>query len=157
MRPGKAGRVEALACDGCGGIWLDQALGSRFSQAVEEKVNLEVGESARILGEAVAARAKFGGVDTAPDRLPCVVCGQPLRRVHVERARFDLDICDAHGIFFDRGELQYVAYLVGAQAPAQVSSRMDRAVSKGLKGQGDGGAAGVVALGILGIIFDILT
>ena len=157
MRPGKAGRVEALACDGCGGIWLDQALGSRFSQAVEEKVTLDVSKSARILGEAVAARAKFGSVDTAPDRLPCVVCAQPLRRVHVERAHFDLDICDAHGIFFDRGELQYITYLVGTKAPSQMSSRMDRAVAKGLKGHGDGSTAGAVALGVLGIIFDLLT
>jgi Zn-finger nucleic acid-binding protein len=153
LRKGAAGRVEALACDSCGGVWLDHALALQFNQALTDKCQVDVGESARIVGELVARKAKVPGFPTSPDGLPCVVCRQPLRREHIERAGFDLDICDAHGTFFDRGELQTIAHLVGAKPPAPLP---EHSVSGSLKGGGDS-AAGAVALGVLGVILEIIT
>ncbi len=153
LRKGAAGRVEALACNGCGGVWLDHGLAMQFNKALADKCQLELSESARIVGEIVARKAQVQGVDTSPDGLPCVVCQQPLRREHIERAGFDLDICDAHGTFFDRGELQTIAHLVGAKAPETLP---DGHVSGRIKGGVDDSTAGAVALGVLGVILEII-
>jgi Zn-finger nucleic acid-binding protein len=124
----------------------------QFSQALADKGRLDVSESARIIGEATARLAPRGYVDTSPDGLPCVVCGNPMRREHLERAGFDLDICDDHGMWFDRGELPAVAHLCGARAPTTNPEELNYA--EGLSSESNSVGAGAIVLGIIAAILD---
>lgn len=155
LHQGAAGPVSGRACRLCGGVWIERDISDRFAKALAERGTLEVSESARIMGESTSARAKRKKIDTAPDGLPCVVCSAAMRREHLEKAGFDLDLCEGHGTWFDRGELATVAHLLGAKAPSALD---DEGGGKGGSlGKSDGSTGAAVALGVLGIIFDIIS
>lgn len=96
---GKTSAVVMYGCGGCGGLWLD----NQGSQRIVEVVDDEVAE--------LASRAEDNAtcpVDTAAAGLLCPQCDGVMRRVRMSKAKLDLDICDQHGTWFDRGELQRV-------------------------------------------------
>ncbi|MBI5535917.1 MAG: zf-TFIIB domain-containing protein [Deltaproteobacteria bacterium] len=148
---GRTSNVVMNGCGACGGLWLDND-GSRL---VVAKVDNDVAE--------LASRAEANAtneVDTVAGGLPCPVCQAVLKRVHVSKADLDLDICGAHGTWFDRGELQKVMNACGAQGLPKLPAWAPMAVAvpdgKGgyvaeanawRSGSGMDGAAAAIAVG----------
>lgn len=99
-------RFRARTCDGCGGVWVDG------NQAFQVANIVEVAQSAGELAEDAGSRAPFGG-SIGTGNIRCPGCAALMTRVHFPRADVVLDSCGGHGTWFDRGELQKVARLVG--------------------------------------------
>jgi Zn-finger nucleic acid-binding protein len=130
--------VHGVALDGCGtcgGIWLD----NDGTRAVMQRADPE------LLG--MAERAEKHAKAT-PDRgpaVPCPQCAQPMKRIAVSGTTLMLDICVAHGTWFDAHELQVFsrAYTLPAAGtfwrtdPAQADGAretLDEAVQQTLLG-----------------------
>lgn len=132
-------------------------MAQHFQKAVANKGEVDFSESARILAETSDMRAKKT-VSTKKKDLPCPKCYQPMKREWIARAHFEIDICDAHGVFFDRGELAQVAFLVGAKAPAPLENPEQKQALKAVFKDGEipsNGAA--AAFAVIGFIFEMLS
>jgi Zn-finger nucleic acid-binding protein len=97
--PLSVAEVAAHGCRTCGGAWLDRDANLAVVHSPDDAaVNAFRSHSAK-------ARRP---VDQAPDGLSCPVCNGTLRRHRIEGAWLDVDICDAHGTWYDRGEIERV-------------------------------------------------
>jgi Zn-finger nucleic acid-binding protein len=89
------------ACKACGGLWLATAIVDRLRAAHDHALE-------------EALRRPFGVVITVgptPNRhagIGCPECAAPLRRVDVPNTIHSIDVCDAHGTWFDARELPIV-------------------------------------------------
>jgi Zn-finger nucleic acid-binding protein len=94
------GAVRVFACKGCGGVFADRDVLARFAH----------GETAQLRALAdQATRAPPPWPRILPENIECPRCMAPMRRVHVATARCWIDVCGAHGAWFDRWEVQIVA------------------------------------------------
>ena len=102
----------AAVCGACGGIWLDNA-SSR--SVVTTFLEPEIKQTARNADEAMSQKRPAppaGGYRTPAPRSPgeskprvCPQCGGALAQSHFADANIMLDVCGAHGTWFDAGEL----------------------------------------------------
>ena len=90
-------RVTAARCETCGGIWLDATAHRRIR-----------GASDALSGAATVDTTPAPPVATAP-AVACPVCRAWMRRERIADAGVDIDICDAHGAWFDANELRAIA------------------------------------------------
>lgn len=86
-------------CPSCGGVWLNPDCAKRFSSALPH--------------DALALASKYAKnaaseVDTAPS-VQCPVCKWTMKRTHIAAAQLEVDGCNAHGVWYDRNELQSIA------------------------------------------------
>ncbi|AUX38901.1 uncharacterized protein SOCE26_002820 [Sorangium cellulosum] len=105
LHVGQAGGMTLHGCGRCGGIWLGLACAQRLADALPKEASV------------LAARASSRAVVDA-DVNPiahCPVCTRPMQRTHAAAARLDLDMCGAHGTWYDRHELERVAGAIAAQ------------------------------------------
>lgn len=118
---GKSTRGDLFGCGVCGGVWLDNDAAS----ALAKNADPELVE----LAQRASEHAKVTP-ETAPAGLACPVCRQPLARVPA--AVVEVDICEAHGTWFDSGELQRVASvfrkILAERARDQFEARMNNMV-----------------------------
>lgn len=84
------------ACKGCGGVWLDSATIERLKSARDE----ELEAAARRTG----VRLLTGAMPDQQMSIACPVCRKSLRRVAIGGTSRSVDVCDAHGTWFDRAE-----------------------------------------------------
>lgn len=87
-------------CHACGGMWLDNSASQQVVTALPD--------NAHALAAQVSAAAA-SGVDTDGQNLSCPECDATLTRTRVKNAWLDVDICQRHGTWFDRGEIIRVA------------------------------------------------
>jgi Zn-finger nucleic acid-binding protein len=85
------------ACGGCGGVWLDNNVSVAITQHADAML-LSLVE--RVSSQA----APFAPLVVRP---ACPICAAALERFRI--AEVDVDICRAHGTWFDREELHAVA------------------------------------------------
>ena len=162
-------RPALLGCARCGGVWADVAT----STDIVEKLDAELAKLADVAAELAAKRVgeplpEKGRVRCCPD------CGTSLDRVH--QASTNLDVCTAHGTWFDRGELSRVIKILEHERklkdPKWRASNEYRVVSGNTSlntGGGDGGgrameiageaaagAAGEFAVGFVFIVLESL-
>jgi len=90
-------RGVALGCARCGGVWLDNVASQTITRALDS--------TARAMADAYSAaaavpfpRAATGG--------PCPTCRAALVEVRVTAGGIHVDVCAAHGTWFERHELQ---------------------------------------------------
>jgi Zn-finger nucleic acid-binding protein len=96
-----AGVITLHGCGGCGGLWLDKASTSQ----VVARINPQV----VCLAQSASKSAQYKvNLDLS---VRCPECGKPLRRVPGGDPSLLIDICDEHGTWFDRDELQQVGAL----------------------------------------------
>jgi len=97
----RLGRTTARECAQCGGLWLDPESLQALANAREESAGVV---------SALAARMPLNAV--APDvvrYIPCPRCDKLMNRSNFARSSgVILDVCKAHGVWLDRGELQRV-------------------------------------------------
>ena len=113
----------AAVCGGCGGMWLDNASSrSILTNFLEASVKeMARGADAMVAQKAQAQAQAQGQAEAAPYRAPaspptgevmprtCAQCGGALAQSFFEPARIMLDVCGAHGTWFDAGELWAMA------------------------------------------------
>lgn len=122
-------------CGTCGGVWLDSAASQRLTQALCDHTIA--------LADQLAHAAPGAG---HPAGAVCPVCQAQLAVTRVSRAQVEVDVCAAHGAWFDRNELQVVARAFA----------VDRAYSggggaaAGVGGVALAGAAGIATVGAVG-------
>ena len=101
------------ACLACGGVWLDAKTANDVKSAF--------GEWAVKVADHAASAAQITP-DTHSDRaLACPSCHAQMRKARVPGAGFEIDLCDRHGTFYDRGEL--AAALKAVQASKKPSAK----------------------------------
>lgn len=100
---GRIGALTAHVCPRCVGVWLTTDMTWKVADGLDETTLTELREGAE------RARA---AVDETPDELPCPCCDKAMRRQRLARAALDVDVCDAHGTWYDRGEIERIAAIV---------------------------------------------
>jgi Zn-finger nucleic acid-binding protein len=100
------GGTRLSECRRCGGLWADQ---SAFDQ-----IRVEEERQSAVLGMATAA--PLAGAPTATETvryLPCPCCGKLMNRVNFARCSgVVIDVCKAHGTWFDRDELRRIVEFI---------------------------------------------
>ena len=94
-------RPALLGCGRCGGVWADV----QTSKDIVEKLDAELAKLADIAADLAAKRVGAPLPEQGHVRC-CPECGTSLDRVH--KASTNLDVCNVHGTWFDRGELSRV-------------------------------------------------
>lgn len=137
----------ALGCGLCGGIWLDNASAQRVMARYD-------GAVAELASRATASATKRPDV-RAP--VNCAECGASMQRKRV--GDVEIDLCLAHGTWFDAGELGRV---IDPLRPVQMvpatfeeDSAPNFASSSSSTDWGD--VAGTVAVGAFEILAAVLT
>lgn len=159
--PTASGQLQG--CLACGGIFVDRAMRARAVASLDRSV-VEASNLA-------AAHARW-----SPDlasRIACPLCRAPMQVSRIGAGDFDLDVCDAHGAWFDRDELRrflealaaqrggQVAAAAEAVAPASKKPKKQRSAPKKKDSDPppsskDGIGAGEVALGAVALLFELL-
>ena len=135
-----AGAASLLACEACGGAWLNHAVAgvvlAHGAGAVAGQLSDEL------------ARAACLTANTGPAGLPCPACGAPLDRRTSQGVV--VDTCVLHGTWFDRDELaQTVAAYRAAAALGDAAAAT---------GAGSDAAAGLAAAdGTADVLADVAT
>jgi Zn-finger nucleic acid-binding protein len=105
-------RAGTFGCATCGGIWAD----NDTSQLVAAVMDPELVDLADRAATFVARNS--GGPLPHDKPRSCPECGGALVRVNT--ASTNLDVCTAHGTWFDRGELQRVSRKLDADRDRQI-------------------------------------
>jgi Zn-finger nucleic acid-binding protein len=93
------GATRVFACRACGGVFADRETLARFAGGKTVELHALADEATR-----APPRPR-----TLPVDLECPRCMIPMRKVSVPAARCWIDVCPAHGAWFDRWEVQIVA------------------------------------------------
>jgi Zn-finger nucleic acid-binding protein/ribosomal protein L40E len=95
----RVGDLDAQACLACGGLWLDRAVFEALGKSRERQ--------GAVLG-ALPAPAAPPVIALEPVVYrPCPSCSQRMNRVnYAKRSGVVLDVCKAHGLWFDQDELR---------------------------------------------------
>ncbi|MEZ4223279.1 MAG: zf-TFIIB domain-containing protein [Polyangiaceae bacterium] len=104
MFVGETPMGSVRGCGRCGGIWLGTTASQRLTQTLCDRT--------LFLAESVARSAQ--PVHTQGP-IACPVCAQPLQQTFLSNARVELDVCQSHGTWFDRNELESVARAFAAE------------------------------------------
>jgi Zn-finger nucleic acid-binding protein len=146
-----AGAASLLACEACGGAWLNHAVAGVVLAHGAGNVAGQLSDE--------LARAACLTADTGPAGLPCPACGAPLDRHTIQGVV--VDTCVLHGTWFDRDEL---AQTVAAYRTAAALG--DPAAAAGAGSLAAAGLAvadvatdaigDVAAESVAGAIFDVL-
>jgi len=103
----KVGELDVQECGACGGLWLDRAVFEQLGTSRERQ--------GAVLGALPApATPQAVKLEQVLYR-PCPACRQRMNRVnYARRSGVVLDVCKAHGIWFDPDELRRVlAFVAG--------------------------------------------
>jgi len=124
---GQASGVTLHGCGRCGGVWLGSACARRIAEALP-------GDAIELAGR-VSKNAQGEVTTLAP--VACPLCSAPMTRTRAAAAGVELDVCGAHGTWYDRHELEQIA--------AVLSNSAWRTGPGGSAGTGKAAAVGAVA------------
>ncbi len=101
----KVGELEVQECLTCGGLWLDRAVFEQLGASRERQ--------GALLGALPAPSTPPLVKLEAVQYRPCPACKQRMNRTnYAKRSGVVLDVCKAHGIWFDKDELRRVLAFV---------------------------------------------
>lgn len=109
---GRAGEIAMLGCGRCGGIWLDNAAAQRALATMDEAVVA--------LADQASRQAAFT-VDVGRT-ISCPTCRRPMGRTRAPKSGIYIDVCGAHGTWFDRYELGVVMEALRPKAAPQATT-----------------------------------
>lgn len=100
----RLGATTVRECAACGGLWLDPATLQALCDAREEHAGVVSTLAARVPTQPAPDTVRY---------IPCPRCAKLMNRVNFARASgVVMDVCKAHGVWLDRGELQRVVGFV---------------------------------------------
>jgi Zn-finger nucleic acid-binding protein len=88
-------------CKTCGGLWLETSVVERLRATHDDALETEL---RRPFGVVIA----LGPTPNRHANISCPVCSGPLHRVEVPDTIHSIDVCEAHGTWFDARELPIV-------------------------------------------------
>jgi len=101
----QVGEMAVQACQACGGLWLDRAVFEELGTSRERQ--------GAVLGALPAPGVAHIATLEPVQYRPCPACKQRMNRVnYARRSGVVLDVCKAHGIWFDQDELRRVLAFV---------------------------------------------
>jgi Zn-finger nucleic acid-binding protein len=128
LRPQQVESIWLCTCARCHGVWID----------AEQMVAL-VGDGARMDGIALhpvatpETQPRPPGKPSAP--IACCRCAKPCeRREYGEASHVEVDVCFAHGLWLDGGELRAVVTYARERAKPLVNGGAGDARERALKG-----------------------
>ena len=109
LEPRSAGALSFEMCAPCRGMWLPHASVTDFLVASETELER-------------ASQVDLGRLRPEPlvlvYPLACPHCARPMKREPLARAGVTVDLCVAHGMWFDAGELRaFLSALRGTSSP----------------------------------------
>jgi Zn-finger nucleic acid-binding protein len=134
--PRQEGGLSAHLCPTCGGVFIDHRL------AEQTDASHVAGALHRLAADA-ARRAPFGG-SLGVNAVPCPLCRRAMEHSVHARVPVPIDVCAAHGAWFDRGELQRVTERIRV-SPYRDAGRMIEPPAARAGAVAPPAAAGVVA------------
>ena len=97
-------------CSTCGGVWLEAVVFEKLIKSRDQQAVLLSGSGPYLELEAYSQRT---GALEAPRYLPCPDCGQLMNRKNfADTSGVIVDVCKAHGLWFDRDELGRIIQFV---------------------------------------------
>jgi Zn-finger nucleic acid-binding protein len=102
-------------CKACGGLWLETAIVERLRAAHDGALEEEL---RRPFGVVIV----MGPTPNRQANISCPVCAGPLRKVDVPETIHTIDVCDAHGTWFDTRELPVIIDAFEAARAGDVTS-----------------------------------
>ena len=97
-------------CSACGGVWLEAVAFEKLIKSRDEQAVVLSGSGPYLEIEAYSHRT---GALEAPRYLPCPDCGQLMNRKNfADTSGVIVDVCKAHGLWFDRDELGRIIQFV---------------------------------------------
>lgn len=105
----RSGAKVVGVCTRCGGVWIDRETTDYLTRVSDPDLELAVRRAVGIItGPPMGTRQVA---------LSCPVCADATRRVEIANTVNGVDVCDAHGTWFDRDELEmFVKSHVDARA-----------------------------------------
>lgn len=101
------GKTELRECPKCEGIWADAGALQQICADREQQ--------AAVLGVAIPIPQPLNAPLESVRYVPCPVCRQLMHRVNFARcSHVVVDVCRAHGTWFDRDELRRVVEFIRA-------------------------------------------
>ena len=98
MRDVAVGKATMRGCTQCGGVWLARAEVERLGRERDDDL-AKASWSAFGIPAMLAPRGNNRALITCPE------CGVATRRSEIPNTVHEIDVCAAHGTWFDRGEL----------------------------------------------------
>ncbi len=141
----QVGKCQLWECAGCDGMWLDAT--------TLQEICAEKEQQAAVLGMASLPR-EAAHVETNFRYVACPVCRQLMNRVNFARmSGVIVDVCKAHGTWFDKDELRRLVDWICAgglekareRQNAELKAEHERAMSAGNAAIPDSMRAGVEA------------
>jgi Zn-finger nucleic acid-binding protein len=109
LRRRTLGKSDVIECGACAGLWLSQETVQQLVERADEQdqAGLDLGEA--------SAHAPAPGAMRVEGYIPCVACGQLMqRRNFAGSSGVIVDLCGAHGVWFDHRELERLLEYVRA-------------------------------------------
>jgi Zn-finger nucleic acid-binding protein len=103
---------EALGCDACRGVWVDERAFAALRQGMEDEV---VG-----VAGALMTKSRDFSTNTRP-AICCPICRRVLTPTEVSRVR--IEFCAAHGTWIDCAEVEAIGAAVADASSGSPSSR----------------------------------
>ncbi|HWZ45454.1 MAG TPA: zf-TFIIB domain-containing protein [Candidatus Saccharimonadales bacterium] len=115
MKPITIGANRLLECEKCEGLWADAAS--------LEQITTEREQQAAVLGMP-GAHAETAELEKHIRYLPCPVCQKLMNRVNFARCSYVIvDVCKAHGTWFDKDELRRAVEFIRAGGMEKARTR----------------------------------
>jgi Zn-finger nucleic acid-binding protein len=123
-----------LACEGCGGVWLDNEVTQQLVKRILDGQVLAIADRTADVAEQADAALPYR--DAAAGTGACPICEQALTAVRTSAAAhgvdgIELEVCGAHGTWFDARELRFMAesmdrYDAAGRAAAAAKAAQDK-------------------------------
>lgn len=94
----RSGTKAVSVCTRCGGVWVDKETTDYLVRVSDPDLELAVRRAVGVVTGPPAG--------TRQRAVSCPVCSSPARRVEIANTVNGVDVCDAHGTWFDRDELE---------------------------------------------------
>lgn len=115
--------VIVRECEGCQGLWVDA---DSFQAVCEDRA-----KQALLSGMAKGPEVKTSASAAQVTYLPCPDCGKMMNRVNFARVSGILmDVCKAHGTWFDRDELRQTVEFIRAGGLEKARERQLEALAE---------------------------
>ncbi len=98
---------QASFCTNCWGYWLEKA---KLDAIIADKSTRFSGAEKRAVKQAAVVDRPAHAAEAAP--APCPVCQKPMHKTtYTQACPVELDMCQAHGVWLDAGELKELQVL----------------------------------------------
>lgn len=117
MQPVQVGTSTLEECSRCHGVWVDKITFEQICHQSEKQVALLGNATADPMGQGMPLEEKIR-------YRPCPECKQLMNRVHFANcSKVIVDVCKAHGTWFDKDELRRIVQFIRAGGLTEARER----------------------------------